>query len=62
MASGLVKHGYETRIASRTAGKLREFTARTGIAEGTFADVGAADRDGSLSRAVRKAVALLAPP
>ena len=41
LSSGLVKHGYEARIASRTAGKLREFTARTGIAEGSFADVAA---------------------
>jgi predicted dinucleotide-binding enzyme len=39
LASGLVKHGYEARIGSRTAGKLREFSAKTGIAEGTFADV-----------------------
>jgi predicted dinucleotide-binding enzyme len=39
LAEGLVKHGYEARIGSRTAGKLREFSAKTGIAEGTFADV-----------------------
>ena len=41
LASGLAKHGYEVRIASRTAGKLKEFTTRTGIAEGTFDDVAA---------------------
>ncbi|HEY7473411.1 MAG TPA: NAD(P)-binding domain-containing protein [Vicinamibacterales bacterium] len=39
LASGLVKHGYEARIGSRTAGKLKDFTTRTGIAEGSFADV-----------------------
>jgi predicted dinucleotide-binding enzyme len=41
LAAGLVKHGYEARIGSRTAGKLKEFSAKTGIAEGTFADVAA---------------------
>jgi hypothetical protein len=41
LAAGLVKHGYEARIATRTAGKLKDFTSRTGIAEGTFADVAA---------------------
>lgn len=41
LAAGLVKHGYEARIATRTAGKLKDFTARTGITEGAFADVAA---------------------
>ncbi|HYN10467.1 MAG TPA: NAD(P)-binding domain-containing protein [Vicinamibacterales bacterium] len=41
LASGLVKHGYEARVGSRTAGKLKDFTTRTGIADGSFADVAA---------------------
>jgi predicted dinucleotide-binding enzyme len=41
LAAGLVKHGYEARIGSRTAGKLKDFSAKSGIAEGTFAEVAA---------------------
>ena len=41
LASGLKKHGYEVRIGSRSAGKLRDFSAKTGIPESTFADVAA---------------------
>ena len=39
LAAGLVKDGYEARIATRTPGKLKDFTAETGIVEGTFGDV-----------------------
>jgi predicted dinucleotide-binding enzyme len=39
LAKGFKKHGYEVRIGSRTPEKLAEFTASTGIAAGTFADV-----------------------
>lgn len=41
LAAGLVKHGYEARIATRSSGKLKDFTTRTGITEGAFADVAA---------------------
>jgi 8-hydroxy-5-deazaflavin:NADPH oxidoreductase len=41
LAQGLKKHGYETRIASRTPAKLADFTARSGIQAGTFAEVAA---------------------
>ena len=41
LASGLKKHGYEVRIGTREPGKLKDFSSRTGIAEGTFADVSA---------------------
>jgi 8-hydroxy-5-deazaflavin:NADPH oxidoreductase len=40
-AAGLNKHGYEVRIGTRAPGKLKDFSSRTGIAEGTFADVAA---------------------
>jgi predicted dinucleotide-binding enzyme len=39
LAKGLAKHGHETRIASRTAQKLAEFSQASGIPAGTFADV-----------------------
>ena len=39
LAQGFKKHGYEVRIASRTPAKLAEFSAKSGIAAGTFADV-----------------------
>jgi hypothetical protein len=41
LAQGLNKHGYETRIASRTAAKLGDFSKSSGIQAGTFADVAA---------------------
>jgi predicted dinucleotide-binding enzyme len=41
LAEGLKKHGYETRIASRTPAKLADFAARSGIQAGTFAEVAA---------------------
>jgi predicted dinucleotide-binding enzyme len=41
LGAGLVKHGYEARVATRTPGKLKDFTTRTGIAEGSFGDVAA---------------------
>ena len=40
LAKGFKQHGYEVRIASRTPAKLAEFSAASGIAAGTFADVG----------------------
>jgi 8-hydroxy-5-deazaflavin:NADPH oxidoreductase len=39
LASGLKKHGYDVRIASRGGDKLEEFTAQSGIAAGPFVDV-----------------------
>jgi predicted dinucleotide-binding enzyme len=39
LAQGLKKHGYETRIASRTAAKLGDFSKSSGIPAGTFAEV-----------------------
>jgi 8-hydroxy-5-deazaflavin:NADPH oxidoreductase len=41
LAQGLKQHGYETRIASRTAAKLGDFSKRSGIQAGTFAEVAA---------------------
>lgn len=41
LSQGLKKHGYETRIASRTAAKLGDFSKRSGIQAGTFAEVAA---------------------
>jgi predicted dinucleotide-binding enzyme len=41
LAKGFKQHGYEVRIASRTPAKLTEFSAASGIAAGTFADVAA---------------------
>ena len=60
LSQGLKKHGYETRIASRSPGKLVEFSTTSGILTGTFADVAAwgevhadaartEDRDGGVS-------------
>lgn len=39
LAEGLKKHGYEVRIATRTAGKLADFSKSTHIPVGSFADV-----------------------
>lgn len=39
LATGLRAKGHRVKIASRTPGKLREFTAKTGIESGSFADV-----------------------
>src|SRR4051812_30090310 len=39
LASGLKKHGYDVRIASRSPQKLAEYSKSSGIASGTFADV-----------------------
>ena len=39
LAGGLKKHGYDVRIASRTPAKLAEFSKKSGIQAGTFADV-----------------------
>src|SRR3954453_4855595 len=41
LAGGLKKHGYDVRIGSRTPAKLAEFSAKSGIQAGTFADVAA---------------------
>lgn len=41
LAQGFRKYGYDVRIGSRSPGKLADFSARTGIAAGTFADVAA---------------------
>jgi predicted dinucleotide-binding enzyme len=41
LAQGLKKHGYETRIASRTPAKLADFAKSSGIETGTFAEVAA---------------------
>jgi len=41
LAQGLKKHGYETRIASRSPEKLAGFSASSGIEAGTPADVAA---------------------
>ena len=38
LAQGLNKHGYDVRIASRTPAKLADFSKKSGIATGTFAD------------------------
>lgn len=37
LAAGFQKHGYDVIIASREGGKLAEWSAQTGIREGTFA-------------------------
>jgi 8-hydroxy-5-deazaflavin:NADPH oxidoreductase len=39
LAKGLAANGYETRIGTRTPGKLAAFSKKTGIQEGTFAKV-----------------------
>jgi predicted dinucleotide-binding enzyme len=39
LAAGLRAKGHQVRIGSRTPAKLREFTAKTGIENGTFASV-----------------------
>lgn len=41
LAEGLNKHGHDVRIGSRTPSKLSEFSKKTGIQSGTFADVAA---------------------
>ncbi len=41
LSEGFKKHGYEVRIASRTPAKLAEFSRKSGIQAGTFADVAA---------------------
>jgi predicted dinucleotide-binding enzyme len=41
LAQGFKKHGYDVRIGSRTPAKLADFTAQSGVAAGTFADVAA---------------------
>jgi predicted dinucleotide-binding enzyme len=41
LAGGFKKHGYEVRIGSRTPDKLADFSAKAGIAAGTFSDVAA---------------------
>jgi 8-hydroxy-5-deazaflavin:NADPH oxidoreductase len=41
LAEGFRKHGHDVRIASRTPAKLADFSTKTGIAAGTFADVAA---------------------
>ena len=41
LAQGFERHGYETRIASRTAAKLTDFSKSSGIQAGTFAEVAA---------------------
>ena len=39
LAAGFRKHGYEARIATRNPAKLKEFSAKSGVASGSFADV-----------------------
>jgi predicted dinucleotide-binding enzyme len=39
LANGLRKHGYDVRIGSRSPGKLAEFSQKSGIVSGSFADV-----------------------
>jgi predicted dinucleotide-binding enzyme len=39
LATGLKKHGYDVRIASRGGDKLQDFSAESGIPSGTFEDV-----------------------
>ena len=41
LAQGLKKHGYDVRIGSRSPAKLADFSSRTGIQAGAFADVAA---------------------
>ena len=40
LAKGLKDHGYQVRIGSRTPAKLADYSKRTGIQAGTFAEVG----------------------
>ncbi|HKU62316.1 MAG TPA: NAD(P)-binding domain-containing protein [Gemmatimonadales bacterium] len=40
LAQGFQQHGYEVRIGSRTPAKLADFTRSSGIAAGTFDEVG----------------------
>jgi len=63
LARGFKKHGYETRIGSRTPAKLADFAKSAGIEAGTFADVAAwaesvvlAVKGGAAEAAVREAV------
>jgi len=64
LAQGLKKHGYETRIASRTVDKLADFSKSSGIQAGTPAEVAAwaegvvlAVKGDAAEAAVREAVA-----
>ena len=41
LAEGFVSHGDEARIGSRSPGKLADYSRKTGIAAGSFADVAA---------------------
>ena len=41
LSQGFKKHGYDVRIGSRSPDKLKDFTASSGVAAGTFADVAA---------------------
>jgi 8-hydroxy-5-deazaflavin:NADPH oxidoreductase len=41
LSLGLAKHGHETRIGSRSPGKLAQFSSTSGIQAGTFAEVAA---------------------
>jgi predicted dinucleotide-binding enzyme len=41
LAEGLQKEGYEVRIGSRSPAKLEDFTRKTGIGAGTFAETAA---------------------
>lgn len=41
LASGLKRHGYDVRIGSRSPQKLADFSAKSGIQSGTFAEVAA---------------------
>ena len=41
LANGFRSHGYEVRIGSRSPSKLADFSASSGIAAGTFAEVAA---------------------
>ena len=63
LARGFKKHGYETRIGSRTPAKLADFAKSAGIEAGTFAEVAAwaesvvlAVKGGAAEAAVREAV------
>jgi predicted dinucleotide-binding enzyme len=40
LAEGLTTHGYQVRIGSRSPAKLADYSKRTGIQAGTFAEVG----------------------
>src|SRR5262245_19901642 len=41
LAAGFKKHGYDVRIGSRSPEKLAAFSAKSGVANGTFHDVAA---------------------